>query len=353
MSADEEIMYGKGVVFTVNPREIVLVWPGPSPEMGPNDVTVQEHPELEWALAPDMHKPLTETDLQSVLSVLPGSSGPTGLIQPVVVNLIERVGDEWKICSSPKPKVGTRFIAIAGRTRTRWVREANRRIIASGGAEHDLIPARCERRFTSELGSMMVRDYENRCRKQNSPLDLARTARHHIEMGSPKHVAMRALGFTSYQHVLNYASLLELNPALQQLVDTGRIPISEALRIGREAPDQEKQAEVGEKLLAMVHEREAALGAAPEAQTVKLRAKDVAVARGSTTPTPMSVPMVNAWYRHLEKLARTDSSAVLVRAVLQTVIGIGDMRKFARFAPLNMKSARFGRKQSKRRAVQS
>ena len=26
MSADEEIMYGKGVVFTVNPREIVLVW---------------------------------------------------------------------------------------------------------------------------------------------------------------------------------------------------------------------------------------------------------------------------------------------------------------------------------------
>ncbi len=353
MSADEEIMYGKGVVFTVNPREIVLVWPGPSPEMGPNDVTVQEHPELEWALAPDMHKPLTETDLQSVLSVLPGSSGPTGLIQPVVVNLIERVGDEWKICSSPKPKVGTRFIAIAGRTRTRWVREANRRIIASGGAEHDLIPARCERRFTSELGSMMVRDYENRCRKQNSPLDLARTARHHIEMGSPKHVAMRALGFTSYQHVLNYASLLELNTEIQQLVDTGRMPISEALRIGREAPDREKQAEVGQRLLAMVQEKEAARGDAPDAQVVKLRAKDVAVARGSTAPVAMSAPLVVAWYNHLEMLARTDSSAVLVRAVLQTVIGIGDMRSFARFAPANTKSARFGRKDKKRKAVRS
>lgn len=353
MSTEDEVVYGKGVTFTVDPREIVLVWPVPSPEMGPNDVTVVEHPELEWALAPDMHKPLAETDIQSVLSVLPGAAGPTGLIQPVVANLIERVGSEWKICSSLKPKVGTRFIAVAGRTRTRWLREANRRIIAAGGQPHDLIPARCERRFEGELGSMMIRDYENRCRKQNSPLDLARTARHHLSMGSPKHVAMKALGFTSYQHVLNYASLLELNSDLQQLVDTGRIPISEALRIGREAPDQERQAEVGQKLMAMVQEREASLGVAPEAQAVKLRAKDVAVARGSTAPTPMSVPMVHAWYRHLEKLARTDSSAVLVRAVLQTVIGIGDMRKFARFAPLSMKNARFGRKQKKRKAVQS
>lgn len=351
-SADEEIVYGKGVTFTVDPREIVLVWPGPNPEMGPNDVTVQEHPELEWALSPDMHKPLTETDLQSVLSVLPGSSGPTGLIQPLVVNLIEKIDNEWKICSSVKPKVGTRFIAIAGRTRTRWVREANRRIIASGGAAHDLIPARCERRFATELGSMMVRDYENRCRKQNSPLDLARTARHHIEMGSPKHVAMKALGFTSYQHVLNYAALLELNPEIQQLVDAGKVPIAEALRIGREAPDREKQAEVGQRLLAMVQEKQAACGDAPD-QRVKLRAKDVAVARGSTAPVAMSAPLVVAWHNHLEKLARTDSSAVLVRAVLQTVIGIGDMRSFARFAPANTKSARFGRKAKKRKAVRA
>ena len=333
--------YGRAAApFTVDPNELILVWPERHAEMGPNDVTVVDQPQMAWALAEDIVKPIRDTDVESVLAKLPGEAGPCGLIQPLVVVLMERdlIG-EWRICQSSKLRTDTRFVVVAGRTRTRWLREANRRIVAAGGDETAMIMARCERRFLTEVGCMVVRDVENRCRKPVSILDMAKMARYHIQQGTQRHVVLSALGCTSWQNVLNYASVLDLVPSIQQLVDDKSIPLQEALRIGRETAA--KQEEIGRKLLNLLGDT------LPKARR-KLSARDVAKARGAGAPVAMSVPLVRAWFRRLEEAARTDASAVLVRAVLSTIIGEGDMSKFARFAPPPLKNARFARKKTKK-----
>ena len=96
-----------------------------------------------------------------------------------------------------------------------------------------------------------------------------------LQQGTQRHVVLSALGCTSWQNVLNYASVLDLVPSIQQLVDDKSIPLQEALRIGRETAA--KQEEIGRKLLNLLGDT------LPKAKR-KLSARDVAKARGAGAP---------------------------------------------------------------------
>lgn len=337
-------------LYSILPEEITLVWPKRCKEMGPKDLTVEEHPELYHYLASDITDPLKESDIQSVLAPVPNSrtGARIGIIQPISVCAIELKDGEWISSKSAKAGTEVRYVACAGRTRTRWCREANRRIRSEGGKKDSFLWVRFEVKPYDGQTAGLVRDLENRVRKTLKPLDLAQMAVERKSQGVPKQLIMQSLGVTSWQQVLNYEALLGLSASLQELVNAGAIPMTEALRVGKDLGAQEQE-QAAAKIQAVLESKKAEADAKAPAVTLfdesedappaepkkqpKLSAKETRAAIGDASAAArMSVSRIQDWIRHLETI-HNDSSTHLVLATLRTVLGTGDMTKLPRFAP--------------------
>lgn len=310
-------------VFSADPDSLTLVWPTQCEEMGPRDLALDEHPELHPYFAHDITAPLNESHIESMLAPLPPpSKGRVGVIQPLAVAMLEQ--NEEGIFEAMISRPGSWNVVCDGRTRTREAREANRRIREAGGGEADIIRVRFEIKPVSGAGAILIRDIAQRCRKTERPLDLARRAEFHITQATPKEIVLQAMGLSSWQQVEHYALLVTLDPKLQELVNTYKVPIREAVSIGRTCSPAE-QAKLATKLENRIKAKKVLAGKA-DTSPVKLTGREVTAVRseqGTSTPAPMTQRQIRKWIEKLER--ERDPAARIALAVLKTVKGQGSM----------------------------
>jgi hypothetical protein len=310
-------------LYTSDPELITLIWPKKTKEMGPRDLSLEEHPELHYYFAPDITDPLSEANIESMMMPLPApSKGRVGVIQPIAAAFLEQ--DKEGTFEATINRPGAWIVACDGRTRTREAREANRRIRAGGGGDQDIIRIRFEVKPVDGVGAMLIRDIAQRCRKTERPLDQARKAAMHINQGTPKHLVLQAMGLKSWAQVENYAKLLTVDPKIQKLVDSYQMPMTEALSIGKSKSPAE-QKELAERLESQI-EAKKSTGPAPNKGPAKLTGREVAsVVSGQDAgrPKPMKPRQIRQWAEALKNDKNADAQLAL--AVLNTVQGLGSM----------------------------
>ncbi len=319
-------------LYAIDPELITLIWPAKSEQMGPHDLALDEHPELHYYFASDITDPLNEAHIASMMTPLPPpAKGRVGVIQPIAVAVLHPNDENFFEPMLSRP--GSWHVACDGRTRTREAREANRRIRAAGGEDAELIRIRFEIKPVDGLGAILIRDIAQRCRKTESPLDLARKAENHMTQGTPRHVVLQAMGLRSWVQVEKYARLLTLDPKLQELVDARQIPIDEALRIGRESKSGE-QKEVAAKIQTALQSKQSIQPGSSASTPVRLTRREVTAVRsneGANGPEPMTKFQIRKWIERLEN--QYDPASLVALTVLKTVLGLGDMKAHPKLAP--------------------
>lgn len=331
----------RGNIYACEPERITLVWPKKCKEMGPRDLDLESHPELHPYFAHDITEPLNPAHIEAMLMELPApSKGRVGVIQPISVVILEK--NEEGIFEAMMNRPGSWFVACDGRTRTREAREANKSLRKKGYDESEFIRVRFELKPVDGQGAVMIRDIAQRCRKVETPLDLAYKADNYIKSCTPKHLALQAMGLKSWVQVENYAALLTLDPKLQALVDANQMPMREALDIGRKMtqPEQKSLAAKLENQLQTkkeeVQTQETEPAKAPE-RSVRLTGRDIAAARSADSQQiqkAMTTRQIKKWVASLEH-EKSDLASTVV-AVLNTVMGAGDMSNHPEVAPPGM-----------------
>jgi len=279
----------------------------------------------------------------------PPCTGRVGVIQPISVALLEQ--NEEAVFEPMVSRPGSWFVACDGRTRTREAREANRRIRAGGGGEADIIRVRFEIKKVDGAGAVMLRDIAQRCRKVETPLDLAQKAERYIIACTPKPVVLQAMGLTSWRHVENYAALRKLDPKLQALVDANQVPMREALKIGRtkNLSEQRKLAakleeQLQAKQVGQLQTSQAEAQSESTEKPAKLTGKEVAAVSDEEAVKPklMQARKIKQWIEYLQAGKESELSAAVV-AVLNTILGVGDMTSHPDVAPPSKARKRNGK----------
>ena len=326
----------RGSIYACDPHQITLVWPKKCKEMGPRDLDLENHPELHPYFAHDITAPLKEDHIEAMMQELPSpSTGRVGVIQPISVAILEP--NEEGAYEAMINRPGSWFVACDGRTRTREAREANKRIRASGGGEADIIRVRFEVKKVDGSGALMLRDIAQRCRKVETPLDLAAKAAKYITECIPKPVVLKAMGLKSWHQVENYAALLELDPKLQALVDANQMPMREALKIGRTLKPAEQKT-LAVKLEEQIQTKKAEASPGPAEQPVRLSSREVEAASSDcgehpVVPRIMSPKQIEKWFKYLETQNKPSEAVLAVVAALSTILGTGDMANHPEAAP--------------------
>lgn len=276
-------------IETIDPEELSLVWHKKTAEFGPRDFLLKDHPELEWAFDPTIQDPFNEAYVSTCMTKT--KTGYVGILQAITFRKVEIGGQLF-------------LIVIMGRGRTRVCREANRRIRVGGGDKTDIIYIKAQLKDTDDEMAAVMRDIENTHRKPITPLMIARLAQHHIEKGTPEHLIAKACGVGTFAQVKNYLQLLEQPEPVQRMVDAGQIPMS-----------------------AKVEDVQAVVEAVE--QRGKLTGKEIAEIQGAPKPKPMGKKEIARWMAKLP----SDKNGAIVRAVLETVQGIGTMSAYPHLSP--------------------
>lgn len=280
---------GRGELDTVNPDDLSLVWDKKTAEFGSRDFLIDKHPELDWAYDPTISMPFNDADVATCLTK--GKNGYIGILQAITYRKVIIGGALY-------------LVVMIGRGRTRVCREANRRIRVSGGNNTDIIYIRAQGRDTSDEMAAVERDIENTARKEVTPLMIARLAKHHVGKGTPEHLIAKACRVGSFAQVKNYLALLDAPEPVQRMVDKGQIPMSAKV------------------------EDVAAVEAAVEKHG-RLTGKEVAEIQGEAKPRAMGKKEIQRWIASLPG----DKNGAMIRAVLETVQGVGSMVQYPHLAP--------------------
>lgn len=279
---------GRTDLDTIDPDQLSLVWPKKTAEFGQRDFLLSEHPELDWAFDPTIEQPFNDADVSTCLTKT--KQGFVGILQAVTFRKVEIGGALY-------------LIVMLGRGRTRVCREANRRIRVSGGNKADIIYIKAQLKDTDDEMAAVMRDIENTARKEVTPMMIARLAQHHVEKGTPEHLIAKACRVSSFAQVRNYLKLLEAPKPVQSMVDAGQIPMS-----------------------AKVTDVEAV--AAAVQKRGKLTGKEVEQVQNRTVVKPLGKKEIQRWIASLPD----DKNGALVRAVLETVQGLGTMEAYPHLA---------------------
>ena len=196
--------------------------------MDPNDVVLIED-EGDVLYDERVKEPFDEAMVRNIMFA-PDGQTPQGVIVPTSGRRNTETG---------------KVEIVAGRRRTRALREANKRFKQAGLPELRL-PVWVRRSNDSRAFATLVS--ENEHRSADSPMNRAKKVQRFIDMGHTSAEAADMMG-TSEPTVKNLLGLLEAPAAVRAAVESGKIAASAAYRLARLAPDEarKKVAELVEK----------------------------------------------------------------------------------------------------------
>lgn len=308
---------GRKDLDTPLPTELSLVWPDRSPLMGPRDFSLLDNPELHWFYDGTIVDPVDPAYIAAALTKgldkqyigILQSVGYTkrykcscGLVQMLVKSFGR--AEPCVRCGQKIPESNLYLLIIFGRTRDRIARAANQRIQSLGGKEDEFIGVPALYKNVDDVTAAMMRDMENSQRRVDKPTDKGRRVQYHIEKGSPEDVICKAAGVGTMIQARNYLALLDAPEPVQRMVDKGQIPMSAKV------------------------EDVAAVEAAVEKHG-RLTGKEVAEIQGEAKPRAMGKKEIQRWIASLPG----DKNGAMIRAVLETVQGVGSMVQYPHLAP--------------------
>lgn len=184
---------------------------------------------------------------------------------------------------------GDRLIVVAGRGRTRQLREANKRLIADG-VKPWLLPVFIVQGDEEKM--LALRHGENSHRRDQDPMDRAKDA-YDLSQKMPEQEAADVLGL-GLQQFRNSIKLLDLAPAVAKLVTSQDLsPTAAVVMVGMSEADQ--TAKIAEIMTSTN-------GAKPTVRDVKAKVRE---ANGKA---PLLSPAQRA-FRALEQIAKLDDGA--------------------------------------------
>ncbi len=184
--------------FKVSPEELVIV--------GLDTKDKSDHPLYDERIS----MPLRESFVKSVLA--------SGVLQTVLCR-----------------KDGSSFQVIDGRQRVRAAREANKRLVASGG-EPLRIPVTLRKDTDLTLAMAVVATNEHR--QADLPMNRARKALRLLNHGAD--IDQIAAQFNvSEQTIKNWLKLHDLDPKVQKAIDAGKISASAAAPLAKLSRDRQ------------------------------------------------------------------------------------------------------------------
>jgi len=133
-----------------------------------------------------------------------------------------------------------------GRRRVLHLREANRRIVAAGGAP---LEVRCIVWQGSDIAAA-ARNAASNISEPETPLSRAHKAVHLMNMGRSDEAAAKDVGCSVAHLRANLLPLLDLAPAVQQAIETGKMRSSAALVL-KDKPHEEQVQRLEEALAAL------------------------------------------------------------------------------------------------------
>lgn len=172
-------------------------------------VTDEKHPLYDERV----HLPVSEPMVLNIMA--------HGVLEPILVRKNAETGD---------------VEVVVGRQRVKACREANKRLKAKGNEPHQ-IPGIVKRGDDGALAGMVVS--ENEIREDDTPLGRAKKAQRLFDLGKTEDQVAVYFG-CSKQTVKNMVALLECCAFVRNAVEAGKIPVSEAYKLSKETPEDQK-----------------------------------------------------------------------------------------------------------------
>ncbi len=205
---------------------------------------------------------------------------------------------------------------VDGRQRVSCTREANRRLREQGS---DIILVPTIIRKTGDDGAFAgVMVSANEIRREDTPVNKAMKMERLITLGRDENQLALLFGI-SKQTVGNYLSLLKCTAEVRKAVDTGKIPVSEAYKLAKLAPDLQR-----ETVTKMVE-----VGATATTKREKVRKMREVSGMG---PKLRRKKEVDTFYEKIEDKCFDPAYKAAVLAVLKWVVG-GAEPRFPRRPP--------------------
>lgn len=147
-----------------------------------------------------------------------------GVLQPITVR--------------KNPETGETEVVV-GRQRVKATREANARRKARGETLL-YVPARVTKAEDDKLAAMIV--IENELRKDDSPINRARKAQRLRDNHGFGDEQIAVIFGCSVQTVRGMTALLDCTAAVRDAVNTGKVPVTVALKLGKLEPEAQREA---------------------------------------------------------------------------------------------------------------
>lgn len=196
-----------------------------------------------------------------------------GMVQSIMAQGINTPVTIRKNGNKPNGDPNTEL--VAGRGRVMACREAWKRLAKAGVAEADmpLVPAIRTRGEQADVMAIMLA--ENMVRRAETPLSIARKAKRFYTVTRDKARTALVCGVTT-QTVESWLRLLELAPAVQTMIETGKVSATAALTVLKDVPVEDQ----GKRLLELMAEGKVQ-GLAAQVEARRTRADAPPVDRGA------------------------------------------------------------------------
>lgn len=162
-----------------------------------------------------VHDPIEEPDIANVMAF--------GILEPIIV--------------AKDPETGE-TLCVAGRTRTKWCREANRRLKKLGQKTH-MLPATVKRGEMYVLTEIMVS--ENAIRREYTKLERAREMQKLVDMNRPLEEIAVTFGLKSPKTVKDALLVLDATKAVRDAVGVGDITFTQGAKLAKLPPEEQRE----------------------------------------------------------------------------------------------------------------
>jgi len=256
---------GKRDVLLFDPDDLVLV-------------TDPSHPLYQ----PSVNAPPEEADVLNIMHY--------GIIEPIVVR--------------KNPETGETEV-VAGRTRTKALREANRRLKARGDKPH-MMPAIAKRGEISMLAGVMVS--ENAIRRTYSPMERANEMKKLADMNFSDEDIAVTFGLKSVTSVKTAMAVLDATKTVRDAVDSGKVTFAQAAKLASLPPDDQrakieeidKIGAVNGKRNGSARQRAQFVNDGPVARGKREVEKKLEALKGEDVPAKLDAHRVRHWREALE-----------------------------------------------------
>lgn len=239
--------------------------------------------------------PVDETDVLNVLA--------HGIIEPASVR---RNGER-----RGKPIVEV----LDGRQRTRWLREANKRL-RKAGKDPMRLPATVKRGDDKQVTALQIS--ANEIRKGDTPLVRAQKIKRYLDRGATEHEAAISAG-VDRATVKNLLALLDCADEVQRAVEAGTIGATLAAKEFSGMPRADQRVALTKLIEAGVTK-----GAAAKETVRSIRQNGAAAVTVAPRKKMRPKPLLLRWRKALgavDKPGRAKDDAAVARAVLAYVLG--------------------------------